>query len=115
MRGAEDNIDDIWKFGDDLRKRVENVFNSLIGRKQSKRKSDLLSTDAKLILVKAWIEKGHIRNPMGNYINFSLRHMVNFSKKVRGLLRHYDKPLRKPNNLKKNPSLCECRVLQNCV
>ena len=37
MRGAENNIDDIWKFGDDLWKRVENVFNSLIGRKQSKR------------------------------------------------------------------------------
>ena len=52
---------------------------------------------------------------MGNYINFSLRHMVNLSKKVRGLLRHYDKPFRKPNNLKENPSLCECRVLQNCV
>jgi hypothetical protein len=53
MRGAEDDINDIWKFGDDLRKRVENVLNSLFGRKQSKRKKDLLSSDAKLILVEA--------------------------------------------------------------
>ena len=51
MRGAQHDIDDVGKLGQDLRQRLEHVLDALVGREQAEGEQHQPAFHAELVLV----------------------------------------------------------------
>jgi hypothetical protein len=83
MGCTQDNIDHIGVFFDDRRKRLQYIFNALIGGKQAEGEQHFFAFHTELVFVEAGINKGRIRNAVMDKDNFLFGHGVDLFEEIR--------------------------------
>ena len=73
MRGAQDDINNVREFRQNLRQSVQHMLNSLVRRKQPEREQHNPSFHAKLVLVIIRIDKRYVGNAMRDEIDLGRR------------------------------------------
>ena len=69
MCSAEDDVNYVGKFRDNLRQGIEHVLDSLVGREQAKRKKYYFAFYSKLILKVCGVDEIDVRNTMRDEID----------------------------------------------
>ena len=93
MGRARDDVDHILVFRQNVRQRLNHVFDSLIRREQAERKQDGFPFYVEAIFVEIRIEEWHVGNAVRNHIDLVARHFENFLQKLGRQLAHYDQTI----------------------
>ena len=115
MGRAGDNVSGILVFGQDPRHRLNDVFNSLIGREQAEGEQHCFSFDTKTVLVEIGVEKGQVGNAVRNHVDLAAGHLIDFLQELGRELAHDNKAVRKLRNLFHYRELVRIRLAQNRV
>ena len=75
---ARDDVDDILVLGQNLRQRLNDVFDSLVRREQSEREQHRLSFHAEAVLVEIGIEEWQVGNAVRNHVDLAAGHFEDF-------------------------------------
>ncbi len=75
MRRARDDVNDILVFRQNLRQRLDHVFDSLVRRKQAKREQDCLPFYPEPVFVEIRIEKWQVWDSVRNHVDLAARHV----------------------------------------
>src|ERR1039458_879212 len=78
MSRACDDVHNVLVFGQNLRQRLNHVFDPFIRREQAEREKYSLAFDPKSVLIEVRIEEGQVRNSVGNHVNFATGHFEDF-------------------------------------
>ena len=105
MGRAEDHVDHVRMLVQDVRQGADDVFVTLVGRKQTEAEQNRLALDVELILVIAGIDEGHIWNAVRNQVDLPGRYAIDFLKKLSAALAHDHQPVRQIGDLIENPAL----------
>ena len=115
MRRAQHHIDDIGKFRQNLRQRVEHLLDALVRREQSEGEQHEPSFHAELVLVKIRIDERNIGNAVRDEIDFGRRRLINLPQHPLPVLRHRDEPGRARDQFLHDAPLFGGRVVQDGV
>src|ERR1700739_1943402 len=94
MGDAGNHIHHIAVLRQDSRQRLDDVFDALVWREQSKREQNFFSLSSKGILVETWVRESQMRNAMWDQINLGNWHMEYFLQDFRRLAAHHDQAVR---------------------
>ena len=83
MGRACDYVNHILVLRQDLRQRLNHVFDSLIRGKQAERKQYCFSFHVKTVLVEVGIQEWQIGNAVWNHVDLAARHFEDFLKELR--------------------------------
>jgi len=112
MGRAEDDVDDVGMLLQDGRQRLDNRLDALVSRQQAEGQQHRLALHAKVVLVEAGIDKGHVGDAVGNEVNLVRRDAIDALQKARAALTHDHHPLRQPRYLLQHPALVGVWLLE---
>ena len=92
MRRAQDDINDVREFRQNLRESVQDMLNSLVGRKQPEGEQHRPSFHAKLVLVIIGIHKRDVGNAMRNEVDLGGGRPVNILQHLASAFGHGHQP-----------------------
>ena len=113
MGRARDDIYHILVLGQNLRQRLNHVFDSLVRREQAERKEYRFSFHAEAILVEIGIQKWQVRNAVRNHVDLAARHFEDFLQELGRQLAHHDQAIRKRGDLLHHPELVGIGLAKN--
>ena len=76
MGGAQHDIDDVGKLGQDFRQRLQHMLDSLVGREQAEGEQHQPAFHAELILVEIGVHERDIGDAVGDDVNLGRRRLV---------------------------------------
>jgi len=88
---AEDDVDDVGVLFQDGRQGLDDRLDALVGRQQAEGQEHSLALHAKVVLVEARVNEGHVGDAVGNLVR---RDAIDALQKARAALAHDDNPLR---------------------
>ena len=91
-RRTQDDINDVREFLENPRESVQDLLNSLVGRKQPEGEQNRPPFNAKLVLVIIGIDKRYVRNAMRNEIDLGGGRPVNILQHLASAFGHGDQP-----------------------
>src|SRR5580765_3422682 len=110
-----DDVGNILVFGQNLRQRLNYVFDSFIGRKQAERKKNCLPFHSEPVLIEIGIQKWQVWNSMRHHVDLAARHLKDFLQKLGRQLAHDNKAVGEFRDLFHDHQLIEVRLAQNRV
>ena len=113
MRLAEHDVNDVWKFADDVRQRAQGVFDALVRREQPEREQDLFARDAELVLEIIRVGEGHVGDAVRDEVNLVFRRMINVAQKFASAFAHHDEARRAADQLAHDSALIRVRLAQD--
>ena len=115
MRCAQDDINNVREFRQNLREGVQDILNSLVGRKQPEGEQHRPSFHAKLVLVIIGIDKRYVRNAMRNEIDLGGGRPVDVLQHLASAFGHGHQPGRARDQFLHHAPLGVVRLAQECV
>src|SRR5208282_1531351 len=92
MGRARDDVSDIGVFRQNLRQRLDYVFDSLVRREQAEREQNRLAFHAEAVLKEIRIQEWQVRNAMRHHVDLAARHLEDFLQELRRELTHDNEP-----------------------
>src|ERR1017187_124748 len=92
MRGAQDNINNLWKFLQNIRQRIEHAFDALVRRKQAEGEQHHLSFYAELILEVGRVDEPDVGDAVRDQVDLGCRGVVNILQHSSSALNHDNQP-----------------------
>ena len=93
MDSAQDHIDDIRMFGDDLGQRLDRYFDAFARREQAERQQDGMAFQAELVFIVRRIHERQVRDAVRDERDFGLGDIVNALEKLNGQTAHNHQPV----------------------
>ena len=88
MGRSRDDVGNILVPGQNLRQRLNYVFDSLIRREQAERKKNRLPFHSKAVLIEIRIQKWQVWNSMRHHVDLAARHLKDFLQELGRQLAH---------------------------
>src|ERR1035437_4284416 len=115
MSRACDHVDDIFVLRQNVRQRLNHVFDSLIRRQQAEREQHRFSFHAEAVLIEIGIQKRQVGHAMRNHVDLAAGYFEDLLQQLGGQLAHHDKTIRKLSDLFHHDSLFRTGLAKNSV
>ena len=75
MGRARDDVDNILVLGQNLRQRLNYVFDSLVRREQAEREQNRFPFHAEAVFIEIGIQERQVRNAVRNHVDLAAREL----------------------------------------
>ena len=115
VRRSRHDVRDVLMFRQDVRQRLDYVFNPLVRREQPEGKQYSFPFHAKAVLIEIGIQKWQVGNAVRNHVNLAARHLEDFLQELRREFAHHNQTVGQLSDLFHNQTLVRVRFAENRV